>query len=82
MRKGYETDRGRIYLKYGPPNTITDRPNEPSAYPYQIWHCYALQRFNKKDSFLSSDLVSNDYVILHSTLQGEYFNNNWKTDLQ
>lgn len=24
--KGYETDMGRVYLKYGPPNTITDRP--------------------------------------------------------
>ncbi len=26
--KGYETDMGRTYLKYGPPNTITDRPFE------------------------------------------------------
>ena len=82
VRKGYETDRGRIYLKYGPPNTITDRPNEPSAYPYQIWHYYKIGRFNnKRFIFYLPDLVSNDYVILHSTLQGEYFNNNWKTDL-
>ena len=82
VRKGYETDRGRIYLKYGPPNTITDRPNEPSAYPYQIWHYYKIGRFNnKRFVFYLPDLVSNDYVILHSTLQGEYFNNNWKTDL-
>ena len=82
VRKGYETDRGRIYLKYGPPNTITDRPNEPSAYPYQIWHYYKIGRFNnKRFIFYLPDLVTNDYVILHSTLQGEYFNNNWKTDL-
>ena len=82
VRKGYETDRGRIYLKYGPPSTITDRPNEPSAYPYQIWHYYKIGRFNnKRFIFYLPDLVTNDYVILHSTLQGEYFNNNWKTDL-
>jgi GWxTD domain-containing protein len=30
-KKGYETDMGRIYLKYGPPNTITDRPFDASS---------------------------------------------------
>lgn len=82
VRRGYETDRGRIYLKYGPPNTITDRPNEPSAYPYQIWHYYKIGRFNnKRFIFYMPDLGSNEYSILHSNLQGEYFNNNWKVDL-
>jgi GWxTD domain-containing protein len=31
IKKGYETDRGRTYLKYGPPNTITDQPFEAST---------------------------------------------------
>ena len=30
-KKGYDTDRGRIYLRYGPPNTITDQPFEASG---------------------------------------------------
>ena len=73
---------GRIFLKYGPPNTITDRPNEPSAYPYQIWHYYKIGKFNnKRFIFYKPDLGTNEYVTLHSTLQGEYFNRNWKTDL-
>ena len=29
--KGYKTDMGRVYLKYGPPNTITDRPFDSST---------------------------------------------------
>ena len=82
VRRGYETDRGRIYLKYGPPNTITDRPNEPSAYPYQIWHYYKIGKFNnKRFIFYMPGLGSNEYTVLHSNLQGEYFNNNWKVDL-
>jgi len=82
VRRGFETDRGRIYLKYGPPNTITDRPNEPSAYPYQIWHYYKIGKFNnKRFIFYMPDLGSNEYSILHSNLQGEFFNNNWKVDL-
>ena len=82
IKRGYQTERGRIYLKYGPPNTITDRPNEPSAYPYQIWHYYKIGRFNnKRFIFYLPDLVTNDYEILHSDLQGEYFNNKWQTQL-
>lgn len=82
VRRGYQTDMGRIFLKYGPPNTITDRPNEPSAYPYQIWHYYKIGKFNnKRFIFYKPDLGTNEYVTLHSTLQGEYFNRNWKTDL-
>ena len=82
VRRGYQTDMGRIYLKYGPPNTITNRPNEPSAYPYQIWHYYKIGKFNnKRFIFYMPDLGSNEYTTLHSTLQGEYFNRNWKTDL-
>ena len=82
VRRGYETDMGRTYLKYGPPNTITDRPNEPSAYPYQIWHYYKIGKFNnKRFIFYMPDLGSNEYSTLHSTLQGEYYNRNWKTDL-
>ena len=82
VRRGYQTDMGRIFLKYGPPNTITDRPNEPRAYPYQVWHYYKIGKFNnKRFIFYKPDLGTNEYVTLHSTLQGEYFNRNWKTDL-
>lgn len=30
-KKGYETDMGRVFLKYGPPNSITDRPFDASS---------------------------------------------------
>lgn len=30
-KKGYQTDMGRVFLKYGPPNTITDRPYDASS---------------------------------------------------
>lgn len=79
VKKGYETDRGRIYLKYGPPNNVDDRPNEPSAYPYQIWHYYKIAKFNnKKFVFYLPDLVTNDYSLLHSELQGEIQNFKWQ----
>ncbi len=30
-KKGYQTDMGRVFLKYGPPNTIADRPFDAST---------------------------------------------------
>jgi GWxTD domain-containing protein len=79
VRKGHQTEQGRIYLKYGPPNTITRSHNEPSAYPYEIWHYYKLgNQTNRKFVFYNPDLVSRDFVLLHSDAQGEPFNNQWQ----
>lgn len=82
IKHGWETDRGRIHLKYGSPNATVDRPNEPSAYPYQIWHYYRIgQRSNVRFVFYNPDLVTNDYPLLHSDMQGELQNYRWEADL-
>lgn len=83
VRKGYETDRGRVYLQYGPPNAIMERPNETNSYPYEIWHYYKIDRYsNKKFIFYNTDLVSNDYQLLHSDMYGERNNYRWQIDLR
>ena len=35
--RGFETDRGYIFLKYGAPNNTVFEENDPSAPPYEIW---------------------------------------------
>jgi len=83
IKKGYQTDRGRIFLKYGAPNTVHDQRNEPNSYPYQIWHYYKIGKFNdKRFVFIDKDLVTNDYELLHSDLIGEIQNFHWKIDLK
>lgn len=78
VRKGYETDMGRVYLKYGPPNDIADRPNEPSAYPYQIWHYFKIGKYNnKRFVFYSPEMVTQEYVLLHSDVPGEVRDPRW-----
>ena len=82
IKYGFETDRGRTHLRYGSPNSIIDRPNEPSAYPYQIWHYYRIgNRSNIRYVFYNTDLVTNEYEMLHSDLPGEIQNYNWQADL-
>jgi len=79
VKKGYDTDRGRVYLQYGPPNTISPSYNEPSAYPYEIWHYYKIgAQSNRKFVFYNPDLVTNDFILLHSDAQGEPYENQWE----
>ena len=80
---GFRTDRGRILLKYGPPNAIVSRPNEPNQYPYEIWQYYKIEQFsNKRFVFYNPTRVGNEYVLLHSDMPGELFNNRWEFELR
>ena len=82
IKKGYETDRGRVYLQYGKPDQLVDVPSEPNAYPYQIWYYYHIGNYNnRKFVFYSRDLASNDYTLLHSDMVGEFYNNQWDVEL-
>lgn len=79
IKKGYNTDRGRVYLKNGAPNTVSESKNEPSAYPYEVWHYYKLgDETNKKFVFYSPYLATNEYMLLHSDARGEVYNEQWK----
>ena len=80
VRKGYDTDRGRVYLKYGPPNIITESYNEPHAYPYEIWHYYTLSEHqrDKKFVFMAHDMVTNNFELIHSNALGELSNYKWQ----
>ncbi len=78
IMKGYETDRGRIYLQYGTPNTITDKKYEFQYLPYQIWHYYQTQgQTNRKFVFYKPGLAVNDYQLIHSNAKGEVSNEKW-----
>ncbi len=76
---GYRTDRGRIYLQYGPPNVINKRYDEPSAYPYEIWQYYQLKsQTNIRFVFYNNSGMDNTFVLLHSDLRGEINNRQWE----
>lgn len=85
---GYATDMGRIYLQYGPPNTISDQEYESGggrhegSVPYQIWHYYEIG--NQRDGkfvFYNPHLIPNGYELLHSNVIGEISNPHWQSYL-
>ena len=78
IQRGFETDRGSIYLEYGPPNDAVAQ-NEPGSYAYEIWKYNATDngQSNVKFVFYNSTMVWNDYVLLHSTAIGELNDPQW-----
>ena len=77
--QGYRTDRGRVFLQYGPPNSIYESPFDSHSYPYEIWHYYyCVDQSNVKFVFYNTDLVSNDYQLLHSNKRGEMQDPFWQ----
>jgi GWxTD domain-containing protein len=55
---GWRTDRGRIFIKYGPPDEVLSRPQAGNSRPFEVWK-YARGRALK-------------YVFLDQTLFGNY----------
>lgn len=79
LRKGWQTDRGRVLLKYGPPDDVQAYLTEINAHPYIIW---TYNRLNNQSNvffvFYDPDLATNEFPLLHSTLAGEIYNANWR----
>lgn len=81
-KKGYRSDRGIVFLKYGTPDRIVESYNEPGAYPYEIWHYYTLgNQRNKKFVFMTRDIVTNDFYQIHSDAVGELSNYRWSNEI-
>lgn len=82
--RGFQTDRGIIYLRYGQPNDIVSVEDEMSAPPYEIWVYNKIEttgQANVKFLFYNPHLVANGHQLLHSNCRGERQNPNWKGEL-
>ncbi len=85
---GYATDRGRIYLQYGPPTLAERRPYESDAYPYEMWQYNTLDvpntpyQINRIFIFGNFDLAGGNYELVHSSAIGEIQNPRWRIALQ
>jgi len=80
--KGYQTDMGILYLKYGPPDQEVKASNERGTRPYEIWFYRELDKFtNLNILFAQITSQPNERVILHSTSPDFFFNPGWESQL-
>lgn len=78
--RGYETQRGYIYLKYGKPNERVVVENEQGSLPYEIWQYNSTAHQGSAGIFLfyRPENMIVDMTLLHSTVTGEVRNTAWR----
>ena len=80
-REGWRTDRGRVYILYGPPTYVDQFPSTSDSKPYEIWQ-YDHIPGQGKGEFVFADLTGlREYILVHATPTGEVQNINWRRDL-
>lgn len=78
-REGWNTDRGRVLIKYGIPDEIEKHDFELDQDPYHVW----LYRRERIIRFVFGDLQGNGrFILLHSNLEEEVQNYNWQERLK
>ena len=76
--RGYQSDQGYVFLRYGAPNTVVDRANEVGVTPYMIWHYYRAGKYSdRRFVFIQQERSTTCWTILTSDVPGEINNPNW-----
>jgi GWxTD domain-containing protein len=74
-REGWQTDRGRIFILYGPPDHIESHAHDMETRPYEIWN------YDSIDGGVYFVFVDHsnfgDFRLVHSTKNGELNRPNW-----
>ncbi len=77
---GFETDRGRTFMKYGRPSSIISVDNEENTPPYEIWEfdkMLSAQGKKVKFIFYNTDKVDGNFRLLQSNCINETNNPTW-----
>lgn len=74
---GWNTDRGRILMKYGEPTSVDSYPTKDGNKPYEVWN-YQHIAGGVKMYFVDVHL-SGRYKLVHSTHYDEVQNSDWET---
>jgi GWxTD domain-containing protein len=81
VTNGWRTDRGRIYITYGPYDDETEEVMTGRSYPYILWRYYQLE--GGCIFVFTSDFVAGaaDYRLVHSTHPRERYDPTWENIL-
>ncbi len=74
-KNGWKTDRGRVYIEYGPPDDIENHPSSLEELPWVQWFYDDVD--GGSEFIFIDDAGYDDYRLIHSTARGEHKNDNW-----
>ena len=80
--EGWESDRGRIYLKHGAPSDVERNVSDNELKPHEIWY-YESDKFGTKTFIFADARMQGRYILIHSVSpnQEEVYNPNWMSQI-
>ncbi len=76
FKNGINSDMGRVFIFYGQPDEIENRPMNMDLKPYAIWDYFSTGTGKQRFAFV--DRSGNQiYSLVHSTVVNEIKNPNW-----
>lgn len=81
---GWKTDRGRVYIMYGPPDEIEREPAGMDTRAYEIWIYEHLENQAQVKFVFVDPGIQGNYQLVHSTLKSssrmEIYNPDWMNE--
>ncbi len=77
-RPGWKTDRGRVFILYGPPHYLERFPSTTTTLPYETWTYDNLKGQGGVIFVFADRMGFSNYEQIHSTLQGELQDPDWQ----
>ncbi len=81
-RAGWESDRGRVIVRYGIPDDVEDRPNETGRVAYAVWNYTNLQGVGQAIFVFADTMGFNSFELIHSNVPGERQSPDWQAELR
>ncbi|HMB90864.1 MAG TPA: GWxTD domain-containing protein [Rhodothermales bacterium] len=82
LSEGWNTDRGRVIIKYGTPSQIEPHLYERDSKPYELWEFNNIPGEGQA-VFIFADVSSfGEFQLIHSTVTGEVKSPNWEEEVR
>lgn len=82
LLRGYETDRGRMYLRYGEPDEMLEFRATEFGH-HEVWWYRELEGFaNVPFVFINRNDIADEFMMVHSGHPDEVFDEVWSRRLQ
>jgi GWxTD domain-containing protein len=79
FREGWQSDRGRVYIKYGPPAQRDPHLYDTDALPHEIWQYNNIPGEGQATFVFADRDGFGDFELIHSTVAGERRSPDWRS---
>jgi len=78
FREGWKTDRGRMYVVYGPPDGMDKFPFEADQHASEVWQWEKIEGGAEAD-FVEKESNTGIYTLVNATMKNELKFPDWRT---